>query len=180
MSRPILLAPHHDDETLFAAFTCCRVKPLIAVVLRSTLQEGRGEGTTDAERRWETGKAAAELGCPVEFWHYMDHAPDWHAIEKHIGRLKPDHVYAPAVEMGGHPHHNTLGEIADVTFAWSKVTHYTTYVNGGDRTTIGPRERVVPEPWMVGAKLRALACYESQIRLWPHHFLGAQHEYYAL
>jgi hypothetical protein len=31
----LLLAPHNDDETLFAAYTCLRERPKVVVILRS-------------------------------------------------------------------------------------------------------------------------------------------------
>src|SRR5687768_8666367 len=125
----LLLAPHQDDETLWAAFTCIREQPHVIVVLRSELQEQRGEEITDGQRRSETDGALRVLGCSrAEFWPFSDAQPDWRAIERALrdvaslrwpagdlgeGVASFDRVYAPAVEDGGHPHHNRVGELAD-------------------------------------------------------------------
>ena len=86
-----------------------------------------------------------------------------------------EEVYAPAVEEGGHEQHNMIGRIvADIWRA--EATHYLTYTNGRDRSI---SDRPVPvEPGWISAKFRALAHYESQIKMWPHHFLAEQREYY--
>lgn len=179
----LFLAPHNDDETLFGTFTLIREKPVVVVVLKGTTQAHYG---IDAEMRTRETAAAMEiLGIFWHQWEYPDNDPPWPAVVKSLydANLKAEfaedpieRVWAPAIEEGGHPHHNTLGEIADAIFA-DKVTHYLTYTNGRSRS----EGRSVPfEREWIGLKLRALACYESQIKLEStgHHFVCELKEYY--
>jgi hypothetical protein len=63
--------------------------------------------------------------------------------------------------LGGHEQHNLVAEVARTIFG-DRVQPYLTYVRGQMRT----RGTEVPfEPQWVSRKLRALACYESQIAL---------------
>ena len=195
----VLLAPHHDDETLFAAFTIMRERPKVIVVLESHLQEQRGNRLEDALvsdwlRRGETLLAMTELLIPrdrfgleergwtpeVEFWPFRDDAPDWRGVEARLRESLAGvtRLIAPASHVGGHEHHNAVADIAlEVAYSCGlELVRYTSYVRG-DRRVEG--EPVPFEPWMVERKLRALACYRSQIHLWPHHFLGDQREYLA-
>lgn len=186
----VLLSPHHDDECLFAAFTVMREKPKVIIVLESHLQEQRGNTyrassssvrspITNAVRQDETRAAVSTLagGVSLEFWPFRDDDPDWDAIRERIDALDADVVYAPcAYDQGGHEHHNRIGTLA-ADFAPGQVVKYDTYVFGRTRVTDGIEQ--IPEPWMVERKFRALACYRSQIGLWPHHFLAEQREYYA-
>jgi LmbE family N-acetylglucosaminyl deacetylase len=168
-----------DDETLFATFTCLRHRPHVLVVLKSQLQEDRGTGITARTREMETGRAMEILGCTWRQWPYPDSDPDWNEIEDRLqvaGR-DYDHCFAPAFEDVGHEQHNQVAELARHIFD-GRVTHYLTYRRGPGRTP-GTRATFMPH-WPV-LKLRALACYESQIaepstRDW---FLGEQWEYLA-
>ena len=197
----VLLSPHHDDETLFAAFTIIRERPKVVVVLESHLQEQRGntldgEPITNAMRQQETIEALGELllgpslggrrvqGPDLEFWPYRDDSPldgaDWDGIEDRVEALGADlgiHVYAPDPRDGAHEHHVALGKLAEHYVPPARLKLYTTYV-GGDVRYAGP-EPVEYEPEWVERKLRALACYRSQIGLWPRHFLASQDEWYA-
>lgn len=172
----LFLSPHNDDETLFGAFTLLREKPVVVVVLDSYLQEQRGHGITFWDRRGETMQALEQLGARYNFLGFRDDRPEWLAIERQLCAYDPEHVWAPAVEPTGHEHHNRVGEIADRIWP-GRVTHYMTYTPAG-------KSRGVPvpfEPEWVEKKLRALACYRSQLALrstWDH-FLREQYEYYA-
>lgn len=89
--------------------------------------------------------------------------------------LQPDLVFAPAQQEGGHADHNLVGWAAERMFG-DRYRPYLTYRRGFDRSY---GERVEFEPHWPALKLRALACYESQIqepstRDW---FLGEQWEY---
>lgn len=58
----LLISPHNDDETLFAAFTIMRERPVVLVVFDSEVQVLRGFADCDAvTRRNETMHAMAEL-----------------------------------------------------------------------------------------------------------------------
>lgn len=179
-SGTLFLSPHNDDETLFGAFTLLRERPRVVTVLRSFVQEERGTGVTYQEREAENAAALEVLGIGEwEQWPYPDSDPPWDEVRERFASLQPDRIYAPAVERGGHLHHNAIGELAKAVWP-GKVTPYTTY------TAWGRTRRGTEVPWKhewVLLKLRALSCYRSQILVpgtrTTHHFLGPQAEYYA-
>lgn len=187
----LFLSPHNDDEALFGAFTIMRERAAVAIVFDSMIQEQRGAGITAPDRRMETLEAmdilAGEDDDGITEWEpdvrllgFSDAAPDPFAIEAAFRKFgQPDMVYAPAVEVDGHPHHNLVGELAAKVF--TNVTHYMTYTKAGK--SVG-REVPIEDGAWIGRKLRALACYESQHRIdprigcWPH-FTRDLTEYYA-
>jgi len=164
-----LLAPHNDDETLFASFTIMRERPHVIVVLRDPQNP-------DVRER-ETAAAMMQLGHVYwEQWPFPSDVPPWPGIEQEIANLARafDIVYAPAynfVENGhkegvmppsgwGVLQHDTIGWFAHQRLG-ERYRPYCLYTrwNGRQRGT-----EVVPEhPSHVARKLRALACYESQI-----------------
>jgi hypothetical protein len=175
----LLLEPHQDDAVLFATFTLLREEPLVVTVL----SEANGHGPM---RDRENRDAFAVLGLDTRSlwpWPYNTEDPDWDAIRDDFeilarteapgrGHLRTrDHgtyerIFAPWPEPGGHPQHNAIGELARDVFG-DRVTYYTTYRYGGPRTTGTP---VAYEREWVLLKLRALACYESQILRGPVRF----------
>jgi LmbE family N-acetylglucosaminyl deacetylase len=167
----ILLSPHQDDETLFAAYTCLARRPHIVTVFRSVNQEANG--ITAAEREAEQIEAAVILGCTLRQWAHPDDDPDWAAVRYDLADLRDRAptttvVYAPwPEEFGGHPQHDAVGELARKVFGKRRVRYYATYRVGGPRTKGTPVE---PEPWMIRQKLLALACYRSQIERGPRRF----------
>jgi LmbE family N-acetylglucosaminyl deacetylase len=82
-------------------------------------------------------------------------------MDRHDIAYQPQRVWAPAVEEGGHEQHNLVGEAAREVFE-ARVHPYLTYVRGSMRSR---GREVAFEPEWVADKLRALACYESQIGL---------------
>ena len=176
----LFLSPHNlgDDECLFGAYTILRQRPFVAICFRSAKQAGLG--ITYQKREAETANALAELGEPD--WaqnDLLDTTPDEAAAEilweffADLDALEGewDHVYAPAVEDGGHEQHNLVGVEALERYG-NAVRPYLTYRRGWTRSRNGhdvplrtPGREVVPEPGYVAAKMRALACYESQIDL---------------
>ena len=178
--RVLVLEPHNDDCALFCAFPAIDHRAHVITVLRSANQE-RQLGITAEEREAESAKAAAELGVTWEQWTYLDTDPDWDEIELRLGVERDDRppalVYAPLPEPGGHDQHNEVGEIARRVFAdTGALRFYTTYRLGGPRNRTGTDQTYTPE--MVLRKLRALACFESQILRGPHRFwLMGLHEY---
>jgi len=184
----ILLAPHADDETLFASYVIQRDRPRVIVCLRSTAQEHR-RGTTAAVRVRELAAAMGELGADWAQWSFTDHDPDWSGMEQAMRTLTASRVYAPApaFEQNGHApgqtpagfgvlQHDVIGQMALDVFGAERVTGYTLYSRWGGRTRA---VEVVPEPeWVIG-KLRALACYRSQIEdpATRPHFLEPLREY---
>lgn len=176
-----LLAPHNDDETLFASYLVQKFRPRVFVCLRSQVQYDR-YGITAERRERETKAALRELGLGKTRDYLqlgeLDSKPRWHLLRRELTAVVPRSgpVFAPAYEDGGHEQHNELAVIARDLFG-SRVIAYATYVRGQEKTR--SKTEVVPEPaWIVG-KLRALACYRSQIeepscRPW---FLGDLREY---
>lgn len=162
MSRTVFLAPHHDDETLFGAFTLIAHKPLVVVVY---------DGGPDREA--ETNAAGEILGCQVEHWRLAADAD----LGLDVAGLEADAIYAPLPELFGQPQHNAVGQAAEARWA-GRVVHYLTYTSSGKSTNGQP----VPfEFSWIGLKLQALACYPSQ---YGHpscapHFLRDQTEYVA-
>lgn len=165
----VFFAPHNDDETLFGAFTILRYQPTVVVCLASYRQEATYGGPVAAglARTAETGRAMEELGVADWYqWPYSDAEPDWGSVEAAMRAFdrdrEPEVVFAPAVEGGGHEQHNAIGELAAKVFE-GRVVSYLTYRRGHLRTQSANPATFKPE-W-VQKKLRALACYGSQIAL---------------
>ncbi len=164
----LFLAPHHDDETLFGAYTLLRFRPLVLVCFPGSARFG----STNV-RQAETAAAMRILGCE---W-----APAYEDPDGYVGvleRLDPDRVWAPLPEADGHSDHNAVGETA--LRLWpDRTTLYATYTLAGGKTESG--ERVDVEPGWEDLKRRALACYVSQIEhagTRPH-FERSRDEYLA-
>jgi LmbE family N-acetylglucosaminyl deacetylase len=165
----LLLAPHNDDETLFAFFTLCRERPHVVVCLQSRKQESEsypGGYISAGERETETDLVMSLLELlPWTQLSHQDISPDWRAVEESLIREKlrhdPTTVFAPAIEEGGHEQHNEIGRIALRVFGADNVVPYLTYTQNRIRST---GREVVPEPDWIRLKFQALACYESQIR----------------
>ncbi len=175
----VFLSPHHDDAVLFGSFTLIREHPLVVTVFDSYIQPSRGHKHCSTEaRELEDHCAITEvLGCNLSFLGFRDDAPDWYGIENALYKLspQPERVYAPAFEETGNEQHNKLAIVANRVFGES-VRYYKTY-------TKFEKAKGVPvpfEPRWVALKLKAMACYESQISLsnCVDHFLREQYEYY--
>jgi LmbE family N-acetylglucosaminyl deacetylase len=161
----LFLSPHNDDECLFGSFTLIAHKPYVFICTRSMKQAEFG--VTYEQREEETACALQILG--VTSWSQgMYHDTNHYLLDALYGDfknldqvLRPERVWAPATELGGHEQHNLVAEVARTIFG-DRVQPYLTYVRGQMRT----RGTEVPfEPQWVSRKLRALACYESQIAL---------------
>jgi LmbE family N-acetylglucosaminyl deacetylase len=148
--KSILIAPHADDESLFASFICQRFSPEIVVCY----DEGRNET--------ELAAAAGILGCEWSSLGFQKGQPKVSALSKAFSRHygKVDQIFAPAFEREGHEEHNLVAHAALRAYG-NRVQYYLTYAPRGERSRHGTE--IIPEtPW-VGRKLRALACYESQL-----------------
>jgi SAM-dependent methyltransferase len=163
----VLFAPHHDDETLFAAFTILRYRPAVVVCFPSAGDYGATE-----QRAAETREALAILGgTPAAHWAGGDLVLQMRAYD---AVHHPARVWAPDVRAS-HPDHVAVAQAAATVFA-GRLTTYHTYDASGRVTS----EREVPyEPVWVQQKLRALLRYPSQITHRRAHtfFLDAQREY---
>lgn len=165
----ILLAPHNDDEALFAAFTLIREKPLVVVVTDSFIQERRDSRVTSIRRRAESVAACAILRCSVMFLGIRDDAPGATMPDVIAERLRDfaniEEVYCPALQHG-HPHHDFVNLAAKRVFSEGRtkpVIEYCTYspkapfyANIGNRRIEGTSSE-----WAL--KREALACYPSQV-----------------
>jgi len=181
MSKKILVSPHNDDETLFAAFTLLREGPLVVVVFDSYAQPARGiEGSDSLVRRQESVEACCILGCQVEFLGFSDAAPPTAEQIRATLRLRyaaAKQIWAPAWEHGGHPQHNL---VAEACAGLPVVDSYLTYHVMGK--SVSNRKVPVERARWVSKKLRALACYESQFDsrcgCLPHFISRGLEEYY--
>lgn len=148
----LLLAPHHDDESLFAGYLCLAHRPTVLVCYPGARRHG------DAEtRQAETMAAMNVLGCEATVG-YGDGVDLEEAI---VAAASPSGlVLAPLPEQGGHSDHNHVGNLAARLFP-GRVIFYTTYTEAG-RSTFG--EQVDVQPGWEQLKRSALACYPSQLR----------------
>jgi len=178
----LFFSPHCDDESLFGCFTIQRENPLVVVVFDGRIQQKRGLPVTAQDRRNETIFALQEIGALALFMGYSDADDDPPSLKDNIRALierhKPEKVWAPAIEKDGHVQHNLVGRL--VAEAFPATQGYLTYTRTGGKSTNG---KPVPiEPGMIQRKLRALACYTSQIDIVANcreHFLRDLKEYYA-
>jgi len=187
----VLLAPHHDDEALFACFQILRHRPKVIICTRAVVQYERGytferepgaaEPITSAQRDAETQAAMEVLG--VEDWETWD-IPDTRRgamppLCQRIADVAVDHYYciAPAYEPGGHDQHNLVSRFAHLAFGPDRLIEYLTYTRSHGRSRGG--QSVEFEPHWPALKHRALACYESQIQhpSTRDHFMGGLWEY---
>lgn len=177
----ILLAPHNDDETLFAAFTIMRHKPRVIVCTDSAIQFKRGDGVTADQRRQETSDAMGVLKAKFSFAGIPDDELTEENLEAYFVKQKltnPDHVFAPAVYENGNPHHNIVGRVAEKLWP-GRVTFYATYQKH-DITLTG-NVLVIPTQEEAALKNEALLKYPSQWKLNRAHFdaVIGKGEYYV-
>lgn len=166
----IFFSPHNDDETLFGAYTLLHYSPLVVVCFKSKVQERYG--ITAETREMETHKALQVLGIPQwKQWNILD-AGDPAAYERLLDNMEsadiayqPQRVWAPLYELNGHAQHNEVARAATEVFE-HRVQFYCTYIRGEWGRTRGVE--VKAEAVWVARKMRALACYESQIEDGPH------------
>jgi LmbE family N-acetylglucosaminyl deacetylase len=180
----LFLSPHNDDEVLFGTFTILRENPEIVIVFDSHVQGQRTGQENWRRRREESMRGLQELSVP-RVWPTFLGLSDALPIEtatlcdalRQYG--EPEMVYAPAVEVDGHVQHNIVGFAANQVFP--RVTHYLTYTRiGKSRSENEVQPRNGDD---IARKLRALACYSSQMEMepklgcWPH-FMRDLTEYY--
>lgn len=170
----LFLAPHGDDETLYGAFTIIRERPVVAIVTDGVRHEKR-HSITVGTRRMESVRALDVLGSRPFFLGIPDDALTIdRAIEEIGDAFPPEQVekcYAPAVYEEGNDEHNTVGEAAFRLYG-ERVRFYSTY------TRRNPKEKggveIIPTEHELFLKRKALAEYESQIRLNGIYFEAAK------
>lgn len=163
----ILLAPHDDDEGLFASGIIMRYKPHVVVVTCSLIQFDRGQTDITAERRHKESTAAVKLlGSDVEFLNIPDNNLRYDDL---VWALRPwpetNLCFAPA-KQGGNAQHDLVSDAASNMF--KRVIYYATYASGQWFTPLENGVRLVLTPEERAQKLLALSCYESQ--QFQHHF----------
>lgn len=148
----VLFAPHADDEALFASFVLQRARPRVVICFPSV--RDYGDTFTRAE---ESRQAAAILGAgPVEQWTGLELKERMRELVAAHGM--PAEVWAPSLDAS-HADHVAVAAAALEVFG-SLVRRYHTY--NGARVR-GGREIVPPAPDAIERKIRALACYRSQL-----------------
>ena len=161
----ILLSPHFDDESLFAAYLCLRERPLVLFCFDGAPRHGT------FEVRWQEAQDATQiLGCAS-----LALRESYDTLADTLAEFTPEHVWAPLPEEDGNTDHNFVGEVAERLWG-DRVSYFSTYTDSG-RSTAGWPVPAVPE-W-VELKRKALACYQSQLAL-PSirpHFEGGLDEY---
>lgn len=179
----LFVAPHNDDETLFGAFTILREKPKVLIVYDSHAQPARGHVNCSwGERRRESLNALRLLGIGEPIWGGLSDLR--FEARPVIDLLVPyrntvTEVWIPAVEEGGNAHHNLVGEFALENFRQlSRVHRYLTYTVRG-KSAVEDKAVKIEQPWWIEKKLRAMACYTSQLALasTQPHFLRDLYEY---
>jgi len=171
----LLLSPHDDDSCLFAAFTCLRERPDVVIIADSFLQTIRGEvGCSSEERASETKAAHEILGCRIVRCGLRDDNLVFDQVTDALSKLFCDGcVYTPALESG-HPHHDMVTLAAVKVFGAERLRCYSTYSRhsrycGTDLHPVGTTHIEWTRPELA-LKERALACYESQLRVNAQHF----------
>lgn len=162
----LLLAPHHDDETLFASFLCLKYKPRVVICTTPKVQEPE---VYAEEREAETAAVMDLFGLEWHQLSFLDtddgiHHALKHYLELHqeFGDEAPDVVIAPAYEDGGQPQHNLVALAATDVYGDS-VIQYLTYTRDG-RSRGGTLHEPEDPDW-IGLKLQALSLYRSQLRV---------------
>lgn len=162
----LLLETHHDDAVLFASYTMLKHHPTLVTVCgfaKAQEKYGISQDARDAEN-----VEAMKILQPAAWktWNHSDIAPDPDKIVDDMLRLNtvlhPKIVFAPMYELEGHEQHNVVALAAEVAFG-GRVISYATYKRGSTRTQTD--NEVIPEPGWPALKLKAMACYTSQINL---------------
>jgi len=148
--RGVLLSPHNDDETLFAAFTIIRHRPRVVVCFQSERDYG-----DPAAREAESREAVELLGASgFEQWRGEDMVAAMRDLD---ARTHPERVWAPD-KRASHPQHVEVARAAREVFG-DRVVTYHTYDQAGK---VRDGRSVPYEPEWVHAKLRALCRYQTQ------------------
>lgn len=167
----ILLAPHSDDEALFASYIIMREKPIVVIVTDGTSHLKKFNISLE-DRRAESINALKKLGQ-----NYFDflRIPEEDLTEERLLRElrlpmlaldRIDKIYVPALQ-GGHPHHDLISHVATKLYG-KKCLYYSTYQKN-DLEPVGELE-IIPTKEEKQIKEEALQCYASQLKINPHHF----------
>lgn len=177
--RSVLIAPHSDDEALFAGLICIRYKPQVIVVTDSFVQYERGQKEITAHRRRdETRRACEVMGVEPVFLGLAD---DCFEEPRHIRAMlseaqwAADIFFVPALQ-GGNRQHNLCSFAFNEIRTCERLVEYSTYAKGEFLTPVEGFVELVPTPEEIEIKERALRCYESQA--WQGHMEAVRKEGY--
>lgn len=164
----VLIAPHPDDETLFAAYTILRLKPLVLIVT----DDDRGKVSAET-RRQESRQAMKILGVDVRFLGIPESKLNLDVLKDRLHRYRHALAFIPA-KQGGHPHHDIVADCME------DAIHYATYTK--ENLTPEGNVEVIPTNEEVRLKNLALDCYKSQFPWNKAHFDAVRNrsEWYVL
>ena len=149
----ILISPHPDDETLFAAYTILHEKPLVIIVTYPTMQGNNGE-----QRLMESYKAMQTLGAPVCFLGIREDELTEDSLAQALEMFwEAEEVFVPEFEEEGNLQHNLVRNVAGKMF--KNIKTYKTYTGLQERT-VGTE--IVPTDHELTLKKLAMECYVSQ------------------
>lgn len=154
--RSLFLSPHCDDETLFGAFTILKHQPRVVICFGSV-----GDYGATKTRFRESQDACTELGADVEMLTLGLNLYD--ELRRLDREHAPEIVWAPS-PVCSHPDHRDL-HYAALNIFGERLRMYDTYRHDGDAPV---KNRILPavpveDPLWVRFKLKALACYVSQL-----------------
>ena len=175
----ILLSPHNDDETLFAAYIILREKPLVVIATDGYAQMERSHKEITPElRKNETLCAMKILGAEVEFFGIRDTLINHESLKRKLATFNPEIVYAP-YPNSVHEQHNLVGNMAYELYG-NRVKFYATYTKQEvyNIETLAPKGDIEIKPTKEEMELKnqALDCYKSQIRLCNEHFIAVRNK----
>lgn len=154
MSRALLVAPHADDETLFAAYLVQRYDAFVVCVY----DEGRAGEFMAAARMLGVGaaqmsaqKGESEEGIESHLW----------GLAESLSEVLTGPIIVPAERIAGHEEHNIVARCCERVFEGHRLIRYLTYAPRGQRDRDGnPSEPDHPD--CITKKLAAMSCYASQ------------------
>jgi LmbE family N-acetylglucosaminyl deacetylase len=175
-ARPLVLAPHPDDEAfgcggLLALWAAQGVRPLVVLLTSGQAQPGAAQATDARLRESEAG--AQLLGCDLQAWGLSDREVRCDdALIERVGQAIAQHgadvVLAPALTEP-HPDHQatTLALCCAMARrgARQKLPDVLLYESGA--ALIHPN-RLVDITGVLALKQRALAAFESQEAAQPY------------
>jgi LmbE family N-acetylglucosaminyl deacetylase len=181
--KTLFLAPHNDDEGLFGAYIIQIYEPRVVILTDSYIQYERGEMTSLwTARRLETLAAMDVLNPEVEvdFAGIPDKEFNAERCEASLLWYTParsgvvyDRVFSPAPNEGGNWMHDVTGQVADKLFPEAS-RHYSTYTK--DREYPAGVSPIEASEEMKAKKLKAIACYKSQMRNCCRMYLTTPHK----
>ena len=198
----LLVSPHDDDCVLFASWTVLEHRPEVWIVYDSYVQTDRGiPGCERSTRRLEADQALWQLSdTKHKFLGFCDSTtyPKEHLEQAFASRIMNQtetvtDIWAPAFEEGGHEQHNLVALACSAFEGTCNVHWYLTYTRAGGKSRdlhyrchlpgcvaihLGPAVEVPPPSGeAIARKLRALACFKSQMQLDPR--LGTAEWFYG-